>query len=317
MAFLLPDLIIESTLREGFENIRRDSSVIDDIFNDLVSLPIYKKYGEKELNKIKKIFENKEISVIHSFPANDAVLPCVSIQLLPSNENVRRAVLDDFWKQDQTNKTPEELSAEIKVASLLILDYDPNSGTVDIDDSNDLTNVHANQILEDVDGNEFKILGGVDNTTGAKKVIIQKSAEINISGPAIIKSMFTTNSFEVRTNVEQVALLLGIHSKEALQTKYMFNILKYIIESRKADLINRGFQLATYEASDFSQNPEYAADFVYSRYLTVSGMIENSWNSDKVIPIDLIDLAVKVSKDKATNEDLGKQDQTIQVEDEE
>lgn len=317
MAFLLSDLIIESTIREGLENIRRDTSVIDDIFENLINLPIYKKYGEKEINKIKNIFENQEISIIHAFPPSEAKMPCISIQLLPGQENVRRAVMDDFWKDELKDKTKEELDAEIKVSNITLLSYDPDSGILEIDDSADLTNVHANQLLEDVDGNEFKILGGVNNVAGSKKVILDKGLSVNLAGPALIKTMFTQNQYEVRTNVEQEALLLGVHSKEALQTKYMFTVLKYIIESRKADLIRRGFQLATYESSDFSQNQEYQADFIYSRYLTVSGMIENSWNADKVIPIDLIDVGVKVEKDQAGNVALGREDQTIKVQEDE
>lgn len=316
MAFILTELVIESMIREGLENLRRDPSIVDDVFENLVSLPIYKKYGEKELNKIKDLVTKKEISVVHGFPVADSKMPCISIQLMSAQENEKRSAMDDYWKQAETPMSQEELDEQVKETNILILGYDSNTGVISIDDSADLSNVHANQLFVDVDGNEFKILGGVRDDAGHKQVIIQKDAEINTVGPALVKSMFNTNSYEVRTNVERETILLGVHTKEALQTKYTYTLLKYIVESRKLDLIRRGFQLATYEGSDFSQNQEYQSDYIFSRYLTVSGLIENTWNADKIIPIDLIDVAIKVEKDEAGNEALGLTNQTIQVQEE-
>jgi hypothetical protein len=317
MPFILPDLIVESSLREGLANIRNDTSIVDDVFANLKTLPIWPKYGDKELNKIKKLLSKSEINIVHSFPADNTKMPCFSIQLLPSKENERRAVMDDFDNDVTTPMDEEELAEQVIVSSVLIDSYDANSGIVYIDDSINLAQVHVNHILVDSNGEEFTILGGVNNDTGSKKFLIQKQAELETSGPAVIKSSIDFKQYEVRTNVESCSILVGIHTKEPLQTKYLHTLVKYIIESRKKDFINRGFSQMTYEASDFTQNQEYASDFIYTRFLTISGTLENTWNSDKVTPIDNLEVEVKVEKDKAGNEDLGLQNSTIQVQEDE
>lgn len=311
--FTLSDLIIESTIREGLQNIRNDLEIVDEVFEQLKTLPISPKYGEDEIAKIKNFITTTPISIVHSFHIVESNIPCISIQLLSASEYVDRSVLDDFADDVTRDMTQDELDEQIITSPVLILDYDVNSGIVEIEDATDLSEVHINHLLEDSDGNTFRIEGGVDDTPGQKQIIIQKQAELNTTGPALIKTIFNKVQFEERTNTEKETLLIGIHTKESKLTKYLYTLLKYIIESRKLDLIRRNFKLATYEGSDFTRDMNYGSDVVFTRFLTVSGEIRNNWNADKVTPIDLIDLDVRVKKDVATNEQLGREDQTIKV----
>lgn len=313
MAWILSELVIESSIREGLANVRNDLTIVDDVFDQLLSLPVSPKYGTTEITKIKNLVA-KSLPIIHSFPAAESKVPCISIQLLSAQEFERHDVLDDFAADQERDMTAAELNAQIIVDPVLIINYDTYSGIVLIDDSVDLTNVHANQILVDANNNEFEILGGVNNDLGSKQVIIQKQADLTI-GTGSIKTIFDMIQTELRANIEHETIIIGIHSKEALTTKYLYTLIKYFLESRKIDLIRRGFTLPTYEGSDFTRNAEYQADYVYTRYLTIRGRIENTWTSDKVTPIDLIDLDLRVEKDIATNEELNLEDQTIKVTD--
>lgn len=317
MGFKLTDLIIESILRDGLENLRRMPEIVDDLFSQLVSLPasLQKKYGDKEINKIKDLVQNTEVSIIHSFPTQNTEMPCISIQLMESEEEVDLASMGDYQGQAEVPMTPQQLQGQTIVSNLQITDYDANSGILSLSDAQDLSNVHPGQNLIDGNGVAFQILSGIDNTPGQKQVIIGKNVDIDVMAPAYIQSSITTNIFELKTNAENERLLLGIHTKDALQTKYLYNMVKYFLESRKDDLVSQGFMLATYKGSDFNLNSEYASDFIYSRYLTVSGKFYNTWNSDQVIPIDWLEVQVKVPRATATNEDLGLTNQTVQVED--
>ena len=68
--------------------------------------------------------------------------------------------------------------------------------------------------------------------------------------------------------------------------------------SRKEDLINRNFAVSTYSGSDFTRNMQYPGDHVFTRFLTISGKVEDSWRSDEVIPIDNLEIQVLVPKAK-------------------
>lgn len=314
MAIKLPDLIIETVIREGLENIRRDTSIIDDIFADLLLDYNLKKYGEREINKLKRFVTKKEVAVTHSFNLVPANLPCYSIQLESDAEDKATAHLDDFEQDFIMEMTdPEDLAGLVVLTNVISSSYDSKSGTVFVDDAVDLSDVHANLLFVDASGTEHSILGGILNTPGSKQFQVAKASEVDISSPGEIKSSLNYEQYEKRGTRSQVRLVIGVHSKDALLTKYLYVMLKYILLSRKADLIKRCFSQSTFSGSDFTRNLEYAGDIVYTRFFTIQGIVEDNWLSDKVIPIDLIDIEVLVDKDKADSEDIKREDQTVKI----
>lgn len=319
MPFVLADLVIESVIRDGMTAVRNDPSIIDDVFSDMKRSFLAKKYGERELNKLKELFQKKEVSIVHAFHLVTSNVPCISIQLVDDTEDRDKAHLDDFEDDVRTPITdPEELADLVRVSPVLALDYDPLSGIVTIDDSVNLDSVYVHMIFEDAAGAEYEILGGIDNTPGQKKLLLDKNlTDLDISGPCQIKSSINFKQHEKRGTVETERILLGIHTKEPLLTKYLYILVKYFLLSRKKDLIDRDFQLSTFSGSDFTRNLDYGADAVFTRFLTVTGMIQNSWTSDKVTPIDHVDVQVLVEKDQAGNAELGLENSTVQVQEDE
>lgn len=305
MSFKLPDLIIESVIRDGLEAIRRDTSLIEDVFGEISSQLgslMNSKYGDKEVSRIVEYFTEKEVHIVQAFTQVNTNMPAISIQLLDDTESIKYAYLDDFQADVTKPLTdPDDLAGLVVISGVSLDAYDPNTGIIDIDDAADLSNVHVNHILEDVDGKEFKIVGGIVNDTGAKQVVIETGTAPNLVGPALIKSSINYEQFEKRGNHSDQRLLLGIHTEERLLTIYLYILVKYFLLSRKVDLVKRGFKLATYSGSDFTRNIEYVEP-VFSRYLTVSGLVADDWTSDKVIPIDLVDVKVLVDKDVAGEE---------------
>jgi len=318
MSFQVPDLIIESVLRDGFEAVRRDPSILDDVFKQLTQLSplMNKKYGDREVRKIKDWFEKKEVSIVQAFSQVVDNLPCISIQLIDDTESIKYAHMDDFEDDvQQTMTDPEKLAGLVVLSGITVDSYDAMSGTVYVPDAVNLAAVHANHIYVDRNGDEFPIVGGIVNTDGVKQFCIAKLSEPDISGTGEIKSSLNFEQWEKRGNIEDQKMLLGIHTEERLLTIYLYILVKYILLSRKKDLITRGLQLPTYQGSDFTRNLEYNEP-VFSRYLTVGGIVQNDWISDKVVPIDLVEVDVRVDKDKLTNAQIDREDQTVKQEEE-
>ena len=48
MPFILPDLVLESVIRDGLDNVRNDLTIVDDIFVSMTQSHHAKKYGERE-----------------------------------------------------------------------------------------------------------------------------------------------------------------------------------------------------------------------------------------------------------------------------
>lgn len=316
MSLQMPEIVIESVLREGLLYLQNNISLIDNIFESLTFDYANTKYGQEELEKIKTMITEKQLAIVHSFHEASAKSPAISIQLGSDGEEARYSHLDDFEDDEIVALTdPEDLANLIRIASVVITSYDQTSGTVFVDDAVDLSDIYSNLLFVDDSDEVHTIVGGIDNTTGQKQFMVAAESEVDISNPGVIKSSIDYQQFEVRGVISNVQILLGVHSKDALTTKYLYMLTKYFILSRKADLINRNFSLATYQGSDFTRNLEYLGDHVFTRFLTISGKVEDNWRSDEVIPIENIEIAVKVPQDVATTENLEKEDQTVQISD--
>lgn len=314
MSFNMPDLIVESVLREGFIALKRNPELINDIFSSLTRPYASKKYGEKELERIKDMISKKDWSFVHSFGEVEANLPCISIQLGNETEDKPLAHIDDYEDSLTVPITdPDQLAALVKIAGIQPDSYDALSGTVYVPDSVNLSQVHINLIYVDAAGIEHGIIGGIVNEPGAKQFVVPKNSDVDISASGQIKSGIDYEQFEVRGMTSETQLLLGIHTKDALATKYIYILIKFILAARKKALIERGFICSSYQGSDFTRNLKYEADIVYTRYLTVSGKVQDNFRSDQEDIFDHINVKILVPKDTATTEDVGRETATVQV----
>ena len=316
MSFIMPDLVIEATIRDGLADLAKNPEKVNNIFESLLAPYNKRKYGTQELERLRKMVSEKEIAVVHSFNEIATRVPCFSIQLGADTEDKRLARLGDF-----ESDTIEDLTEQEDLDNLIVLDeligqnYDPNSGQISVLDSVDLSGIYKGLILVDGSGEEFTIKDGTSNVNGNKFFTIEKNLNPDLNDFLTIKSSLDFKQFEVNSVTSNVNILIGIHSKNALTTKYMYVLLKYFMLSRKPDLIKRCFIASSFSGSDFTRNMEYQGDMVFTRFMTITGKIEDSWNGEDVELIDNIDVGVLVPKDVASAEDIGVEDQTVKPSD--
>lgn len=290
MGIKLPDLIIESVLRDGLEYLRQKPETLDDVFSALLAPYNQRKYGVTELAKIKNLIENRNIAVVHSFAEAEAKQPCFSLQLMSESEAQGRAHLSDFEAEVQVPLTGSALTAATKITGLVGTSYSLKSGRITVADSVDLSLVGPGFIYVDGSGVEFQIQPGVSNVSGAKAFLIPKNSQPDFMSPGSIRTFLTYEQHERRGDSSQVEVMVGAHSVEPLVAKYLYIIAKYIFKSRKKDLIKRCFVNSSFRGSDFVRDTQYQGDQVYTRFLTIQGQVDDTWRSDDVELIDLIDL---------------------------
>lgn len=288
MGIHLVDLIVEATVRDGLEYLRQNPDVVDDIFSPMLRTYNLAKYGQTEIEKIKTMLQTKNIAVVHSFHAASAKSPCFSIQLGAEGEDKSRANLNDFICDVQEPITDE--ASLVRVEPFTPLAFDPISGKLDVPLNVDLTKLNAGYIFVDNSGAELVIQKGVCDSPDAKFFFLPKNAEPDISGECFIKTFLSYTQYEKRGDTSAINLLVGCHAKDALLTKYLYVILKYIMKSRKKDVIKRGIINLSFQGSDFTKDVKYEGDQVYTRFFTLSGQVDDTWRSDNVDLIDNIDL---------------------------
>ena len=323
IGFKLPDLIIESVLREGFQILRKNPQHIDSIMASLKQPYNEKKYGQTEINKIKDYFTNKEISIVHSFADVSAKVPCISIQLTADVEMENRTGLSDIAGQLEEGLDDDSLSGlpPITRESLTIIDtivvtsYDSVTGAISVSPATDLSEAQAGLQFRDASGNNT-LIEAVDELNS--KIYVVEGSDIDVSNFCQVVSALETRRFEKKFTREKQSLIVGVHSKNRLMAIYIYIIVKYILHAKKKDIHSRGLELPTFAGSDFTRNLEHMADIVHTRFLTVTGQLQETW-VDILGPLEdseIVNVGVKVDKDVADNEELDRLDQTIQVTDE-
>lgn len=314
-SYFLPDLIVESVLREAFDVLKRNPEIIDHIFRSLKNQnagSTFKKYGQKELERIKRYVQRYDWSIVHSFDEVETTLPCVSIQLL-SEAEAKEVGLEDYVQEATIPLTDEELAALTILSNIAPTGYNVQTGAISVLDSVDLTNVHKNNLFVDAAGNEYNIVGGINENPGSKQFMIAIGQNVDLSGPCSVKSAVNFKQLAIRNVMTDVNLLLGVHTKDALLTKYFYIVLKYFLAARKEVLIERGFICSKFQGSDFTRNLKFEGDTVFNRFLTLIGKVQDGFRSDETEIFDNFNIIVQVEKDQATTQDLGLQNQGIQV----
>lgn len=289
--FIIPELILESIIRDGLQNVRNDKTILDSIFAQLTRAYNDRKYGQAEIDKI-KAFVDKEIPVLYSYHQVDAQPISITIVVGSDREAKENAHLDDYYESvEEQIVDADELEALQRVSNMNVTGFDEQLGRVFVADSVDLSPAYKGMIYVDSAGTEHILLPGISNVPGDKFFTINKLDEVDFSDQeGYIKSSLDYKEYDVRGVTSGVNLTLGVHSKDALTTKYLYILLKYFIVSRKKDIIKRGLIVATYDGSDFNRDQAYLGDSVFTRFLTISGKCDDTWRSDQVILIDNIEV---------------------------
>ena len=317
MSFILPELVIESVIRDGIAGLVNNPQVIDDIFASLKEPYNARKYGERELNRIKNLLSKKEISVVHNLNDVEAKVPCYSIQLGMDAEKQNESALSDLSDEITEQMTdPDDLAALVKVPNVVPISYDVNSGQLNLTPGTDLSAVKKNHLYVDAAGTEH-VIQVVVNDASTPSIFLAKGQVVDITDFGEIKSSLDFKKYEIRTIVSEEQIIVGCHSKDALTTKYLYILLKYFLNSRKNSLIKRCFVVSTFQGSDFTRAAQYTGDHVYHRFYTIRGRIDDSWKADEVDLIENVEVQVLVPKDEATASDLEKTDSTVKPSDRE
>lgn len=303
MSLSLSDLAVEQIIRDGFQYARNNPSVFSDIFGRLL---VFSKFGQKEIDKIVTLFTTgPDVFITKNFPLNAEQLPCVSIQIMTDVENQPETALDDFLEETIVPyTTPQQLASTIILGNVTPLSYTAASGYLQFSNTVNLANIYPNQLFVDSLGNTY-VVQGVDTSNGNNAVVLLPNLN---PGPALGAGSFKTSinysQYEERMVIDKEQILVGIHTLDRLTTIYLYNIVKYFILSRKFDLMNYGMINPTFSGSDFNREMQYTEP-VFSRFITITSITENSWRSTQVTPIESAIMQAEVQQDVATAADIG------------
>lgn len=292
MGIFQTDVIICEMLKQGLEDMRKDVWLLDDVFSSLLSTPIIsEKYGAKEIANAKDWFLNNKIDVLMRYRTDKDTLPCITVSLGNSSEIEDMKSLGDLSHEVETimpNTIGKPISYIVKPFTPSA--YDSTTGILSVPKSVKLRGARAGQILVDPDtGNGYEIVEIVP-----QGIRIGVDQELSLTRAGIIPK-FPFYRVRRERSFFQESITIGCHVHgDPASLLWLHAITSYLIlRYREALLEARCFTQSSISSSDLVPNGSFegpGGENAYSRYITLSGMVENSWLKSPRRVIEAVEL---------------------------
>ncbi len=304
MSFQLTELILEATIRDGLQAIKSSINsptldIIDDIFGSLKEVWLQTYFGQNEINKIKNFLNTQTINIVQGFALADIKPPLIAINLNNNREAEEYEVFEDFKEEVDTDILPQVIKASFNAVS-----YDPSTGLIDVTGVlSDLNGVYNNTFFIDGNANQYSIVGGITDTPTDKHFLINPNiTSINLTNCTIVSNV-SISRVKIRATRDFEEIMLSIVTEEALLTKYLYTIIKYILLAYKKTLISRGLELTTYTGSDFNRQDRLPENLFVRNLMLRINFVEHSWTGENLPILGAINDTLCVPRDLYPRED--------------
>jgi hypothetical protein len=293
-----PDVELQAFLEDGIAFIQNNPASIDEIFNQFTRGHLAKKYGEREIQKIKEWTTKNEIPVVLAWGLNAERMPSISVHIAHSDEMVQYAALGDHAGV----LLGSDNGVQVVVSEFVPASYSSATGTMIVNTSTtDISNVRAGHILVDAAGEEFLIEVVLDDESFVLNidlggVVADSSVFIKSGEGEITKRKLGQAHFKELIDI-------GIHGHADQNTVlWMYYMVSWLLFRFKAILENRCIDIATFSASDFDRDSKFLGEHIYSRWIRFSGKTTIQWREPKYPNITSFDLVVLEPIDPADPE---------------
>ena len=285
------DLIIKTAVELSLEDMRKNPWLIEDVFSSLLENPILaKRYGAKEIARAKEFILNNKIDVYMHHRLDKMNYPCVTISIGQSTEDKSLATLGDgsvaFEEMTATEigKPIKYLAGPFKVTA-----YDKDTGILELPNTvEEYRYLDTGMLL-------------ADPKTGNAWTIIEKAGENGLriaSGTKLPKGDLVVipryHAYKARReraiSQEQYNIGCHVHGDPSMLI-FLFGVVKYsLFRYREGLLEYNNFQLSNLTCTDMIKNDMMAEENIYSRWITLTGQVEESWIKTPKRYIEAIDL---------------------------
>lgn len=281
MGIFQGDVLALNLLELALGDIKKDPWLIDNIFEQFVSNPYLKDKYAGQIAAAKEWFANNQVDLVMTGRLDMTRFPCVSLRVLEEQELADMRAMADLTTSKKM-LLPSEIDRPIpwivKPWDVMANAYDPDTGYVAVDESlPGMDTVVPGQLLVNPDtGQGFKI-----NEVIGDYLVIDTDLDFKAARLGVLPEH---RYYEAR--IERAFSSAGIElecfASGDIQTLFwLWSVVLYACFRYKEGL---------FEASDFTQtiikSSEIglvqaaggpAGDKIWSRKITITGMVENTW----------------------------------------
>lgn len=274
------DLTIKMSIQLGLDDIRKNDWLIEDILGDCVSNPyLIDKYGNKQIDACKEWFKNNQIDIYMADRRDRDRFPCITITLGTSSEKPEMKSMAD-QSTEKVKLLPNKINKPIPYVVKPFVGFSYNSTTGEVTIPANASNVEGialGMILVD----PITAQGYVINDITSNGVIVEPGLTITATKLGILPQ---NQFYEARVEHAffQETYNIGCHAHGDPQALlWLHSIVLYsILRYRESLLEAQGFGESVLSSSDLSANSSgsgAAGEEIWSRYITLTGMVENTW----------------------------------------
>jgi len=202
-------------------------------------------------------------------------IPSISIALGNSNESNVLGTLADTTPF-VNEYSPEQINQPINyiVPPIVPKSYDQALGEITFNNASEIADVAVGMVIIDpATGNGFIVNDKPSDTVLA----INPNSVLPKSQIAIIPQ-YPIYRARVERNFINETYSIGCHTSDPSTLIFLFSVVKYTLLRYKESLLEaNNFQLSSMTCSDMNHNQSFSAENVYSRFISLSGQIEESW----------------------------------------
>lgn len=290
MALFQGDVVIKTAIELAIEDIKKEPWLLEDIFSDFIENPLLKqKYGMKEIERAKEFILNNKINYYMRHRIDAQQFPCVTISMGNSNEDKSLATLGDNTVCVE-ELLPEEIGKSISyiIKPFQVISYDPETGVVEMPEVEEYKFINKDMLAIDPETGAGWVIQGKAGQNGFE---IAKNLNLDVNRLAIVPKYQLFRARRERI-ISQEQYNIGCHAHgNSVYALYLFYLVKYsILRYREGLFEYNNFQLSNISCTDFIKNDAFGEDKVYSRFIVLSGQVEEDWIKTPYRVFEAIDL---------------------------
>lgn len=280
MGIFQSDLTIKTAIELGMNDMRKDLWLLDDALSDAVNNPYLKdKYGQKQIDAFKEWFKNNQVDVYMRDRNDKDKMPCVTITLGNSSEKDEMKTMAD-QSTESVQLMPQEIGKPIPyvIKPFAPTSYDPGTGVLAVPSTvKYLESVSTGMILVDPDTGTGYIVQDVTD----EGIVLEDNLTVTAARLGVVPQFqYYTARREHTFFQETYSITCHAHGDPQtllwLWTVVLYSILRY----RESMLEAQGFTQSSVSSGNMDSNSYYTTpggEQVWSRVITLTGMVENSW----------------------------------------
>jgi len=298
MSMSQSDIILIKTIRDGIDFIRKYPYHLDFVFQDAQSIIIENDFGQKEIDNAKKWFLNTNIPVFATLRIDKPQYPCVTVQVMESNESKPYARLGETYP----SFNDEELDAQgiLKEPQISVGPFSPSynqtTGLITLPDGFDTSLVFPGQGLYSPTSGKIYTISAINSSNS---FTINTNLIENFTGAYVVPAYQTLH---VTRNIAEFLEQYQINCKVSGlpgELYWLTAIVSYILlQKRQFILEKNNIQLGTINIGTIEQDSDLSGtENFFSKTISMEGIVEVTWLETLDQHIEGISPIINVVKD--------------------